>query len=529
MTGYSLALAACGTRPARGRLHLPERLPPIRTVPWESAELPGPYRAPRWGERPARSFRRSDRILATYYFYWYDAPSGLHTQGACGALTLHPPSLDGFSTFDPAWHAKQLTDMVEAGVDVVLPVYWGDTGNLDWSQGGLERLVVALQAIDRAGLPHPQVGMFLDTSSLQAAHGGRPVDIAQDPGRTMFTNFVRAFYSLVPPRYRALVDGRPLLWLYSAAFVARYDEAAMRAVAEAVARDFGAPPYVVREASWCLPSDDVYAWGAASDGPNMLGVLAVGPGFDNTAVAERCEPPLVVPRRDGDFYRTSWSQVLVPRFASRTFAAVETWNELHEGTAICETAEYGRTYISLTRKYADLFHARASVEAPPGPYAAVQAVSVAFGAGPGGDRPQEQGLILLTAPDGPWQAARVDGQWAAVAAPNPHNSGYLYFRADRSFAAYVDGTFAVDVDYLDRGHGAFGVEYDSTLGVPPLCGAYAQAVPASVALQGSGSWRVATFRLVHARFGGLENAGADFRLRLPGPGFAVRRVVLRRA
>jgi hypothetical protein len=33
---------------------------------------------------------------------------------------------------------------------------------------------------------------------------------------------------------------------------------------------------------------------------------------------------------------------------------VETWNELHEGTEICETRELGRKYIELTREYVDI-------------------------------------------------------------------------------------------------------------------------------------------------------------------------------
>jgi hypothetical protein len=35
--------------------------------------------------------------------------------------------------------------------------------------------------------------------------------------------------------------------------------------------------------------------------------------------------------------------------------AVETWNELDEGTGILETREFGRQYIDLTRRYADMF------------------------------------------------------------------------------------------------------------------------------------------------------------------------------
>ncbi len=37
---------------------------------------------------------------------------------------------------------------------------------------------------------------------------------------------------------------------------------------------------------------------------------------------------------------------------------IETWNELHEGTDICETREYGRQYIDMTAKYSVMFKER---------------------------------------------------------------------------------------------------------------------------------------------------------------------------
>jgi hypothetical protein len=34
---------------------------------------------------------------------------------------------------------------------------------------------------------------------------------------------------------------------------------------------------------------------------------------------------------------------------------VETWNELHEGTDVCDSKEFGWKYMELTAKYAKLF------------------------------------------------------------------------------------------------------------------------------------------------------------------------------
>ena len=57
--------------------------------------------------------------MLTSYFYWYDAKTKEHIIDHDGsdALTDHPPTLDGVSYRNPAWHRRQLEDMVHAGID----------------------------------------------------------------------------------------------------------------------------------------------------------------------------------------------------------------------------------------------------------------------------------------------------------------------------------------------------------------------------------------------------------------------------
>ena len=63
----------------------------------------------------------------THDFYWYDVTTNSHILNDDGsdALTTHPATLEDFSYKSVAWHKKQLSDMMAAGIDVVLPVYWG--------------------------------------------------------------------------------------------------------------------------------------------------------------------------------------------------------------------------------------------------------------------------------------------------------------------------------------------------------------------------------------------------------------------
>lgn len=305
------------------------------------------------------AFRPSDPIVCTYYFYWYDAESGSHVLDPDGtdALQDHPPAMEGFTFRSVQWHKTQVLNMTEAGIDVILPVYWGDSGNLDWSVPGLRNLVIALEELAEDGEAVPKIGMFFDTTSFMAEgkhkKGGERPDLATAAGRALLLWMVRDFYSLVPPRFRARIDGRPVVWFYTSSFVSNFNPDAFKPLDGLFSETFGErAPYVVREASWlAVPTENMYRWGAALNGPFTTGVSAVGPGYDDSAVPGR--KPDIRDREDGDFYARSWEAALR---AKNRIVVIETWNEFHEGTDICESREYGRKYIELTRKFSKLFH-----------------------------------------------------------------------------------------------------------------------------------------------------------------------------
>src|ERR1700694_1685871 len=97
------------------------------------AEAPPPQNT-----APAASPVRPDaRLVFTYYFYWYDAQTGGHLKSDNG-LRYHLPANPSPSWRNAAWHERQLSDMAQAGIDVVLPDYWGfDPTKDDWSWKGL--------------------------------------------------------------------------------------------------------------------------------------------------------------------------------------------------------------------------------------------------------------------------------------------------------------------------------------------------------------------------------------------------------
>lgn len=516
------------TRAATLGLALATLLGPARAAETINPPL-GPHLNPSAAELArATRFGTNDPVVLTSYFYWYDVFSGAHIRNPDGtdALTDHPPTLEGFSYKLASWHREQLVDMMAAGIDVLLPVYWGEPSQRipgkpaleqPWSFAGLVRLVEARQALLDAGQKPPAIGMFYDTSTLEWNAAGRKIDLTTDYGRRWFYESIRDFFSLIPARHWATIEGRPIVFLYSAAFAAAHDQSCIDYVRQEFARDFsGAVPYLVREISWNVRADNTYAWGGAL-GLRNPGVAALGPGYDHSAVPGRA--PLVVPREDGAFFERQWIRFL--RAPSR-LVHVETWNEYHEGTDIAASREYGRKYIELNRKFVNLFKAGLKPPRPRGPYSDFQSVSVTLG-----PTNEARGLTQFEWADGTTAPAEMGGRACRVVTPNPHAGRYVYFQIHDSFKWTDTMLVDVAVEYYDQGRGSFHVEYDGPDPNAPFNGAYTTS-PTRVTLNDTRQWKKATFRLTGARFLNSQNGGADFRLATQGDPLHVSRVIVTR-
>ena len=463
--------------------------------------------------RDAVSFERGEPIVGTTYFYWYDVESRAHVIDGDGsdALTTHPADMDNISYKRASWHKAQLEDMVDAGVDFLMPVYWGVPGKHNgWSFVGLPPLVAAHDALQKEGIDVPAIGMFYDTSILR--HNGfikdgqrYHVDLTTDFGKEWFYTPVRDFFSLIPPGKWARVDGRPIVFIYASAFAKEQDPEQFNYVKRRFEAQFGVAPFIVKSADWKGPADATYSWGGAVSGPLIYRqVAALGPGYDHTAVPGR--QPLIVERLDGQTYVDRWRKVLALNPKNRPWMVhVETWNEWHEGTDVAHSREYGRSYIVLTRLFADMWRAGTIVRAPS---LYPEANAVAWSPG------RTQGLdIRPSGGDGVWQAKKIAGVDAVVSHVNPFSSDsrYLYFNVDDAFAFDLfDSTVVVGVTYRDAGRVSFHVEYDN---VDPdegaIDGAFRRA--GSVAINGTGGWKSADFTLEQCRFMNRCN-GTDLRI-----------------
>jgi hypothetical protein len=472
-----------------------------------------------------RSYSTNDRLVATYYFYWYDAETKGHILDDDGsdALTDHPPTLADFSYRSVKWHKQQLRDMMAAGIDIALPVFWGAPTEQDpqallhWSYAGLPPLLKAREELLAEGAQPPRLGLFYDTSTLQWNRRHQRIDLTTDFGRRWFYATIRDFYSMIPPKHWAMLEGRPLVLLYAASFATAHDQSCVDYLKQEFPKEFGGRvPYLVRQTSWNVKADNTCAWGGALGLVNP-GVASLGPGYDHSAVPGR--EPLIVPREGGQFYERQWLKFL--RRPSN-LVTVETWNEFHEGTDICESKEFGRQYLELTRKYVDLFKRGWTPPWPAGKYSTSNSVSITLGAAN-----QEAGLRQIESEDGRTAPAMVEGRGARAIQRKPARNPYVYFVVEDSFKWTNQMTLTLQVDYFDAAPGGFTVEFDGSDPQAAFDGAYT-GCGESVPLQGSKTWKQANFRLRNARLTNSQNSGADFRLVVSAPEFQVGRVTLQR-
>lgn len=470
----------------------------------------------------AESFKSSDLIVGTYYFYWYDSHSKSHIVDGDGsdALTTHPPTLDDFSYKSVRWHKQQLRDMIDAGIDVVLPVFWGAPSEQDakahlhWSYEGIPPLVKAREELLAENTKPPRIGLFYDTSTLRHNEWHQHIDLTTEFGKQWFYATIRDFFSMVPPKHWAMIDHKPIVLLYSASFAKKHDQGCVDYARTAFPKEFGGRiPYIAKEISWNVTADNTVAWGGAL-GLKTPGIASVGPGYDHSAVPGRS--PLVVDRRGGKFYEENWLKLLRN---SPNFVMVETWNEFHEGTDVCESKEYGRQYIELTHKYSDLFRQGWRPPWPDGPYKSAKSVSIILGA-----VNKENGLRQLENDDGITTAASVAGKPGRILQLANRSGGYIYFTIDDSFKASIAKSAVIELDYFDAAPGTIALEFDGSDPGAPFSGAYSRS-PDTTKLNGTREWKRARFTLDKPRFANSQNRGADFRLVLP-PGVTIGLVTL---
>lgn len=479
--------------------------------------------------------------VATYYFYWYRWPTEHFRESTPSHGHFHhfvdPKKVD---YEDPDWHEAEFTAMASCGIDYALPVYWGAPGSyhldpIRFSRAGMAPMVEALTRIEKRGATSIKLGLLYDTSTLlNEVRGMDPrsgkADLREPEGKELFCRTVIEFFERIPERFWARLDGRALVVLFSSQFAAGWDKALGPALRASFVRRFpGEGVFLVADRSWGdIGQDATTGWGAALGGPQLHDRIAqIGPGYDDSAVRGQKNPRAL--RDQGNFYRWSWRKAI---HAKPRLVLLETWNEMHEGTEICETKETGRLYLDITREYV-----RRLREGNPGPPIRLRyghpysrpdfswgrevknAASVFVDYT--GAKPWRVGLTEVTWEDGP---VRVHDNSLRPFRARVGET-FAYFKISDFFCFESDVELVVEIELAWNRPRNIQIDYDAFDRDSPCAGAYTRAAGKLVRVDRSTERLVC--RLPHARCANRQNGRADFRLRIREARTVIRSVRVR--
>jgi hypothetical protein len=315
---------------------------------------------------PAPAVAPPAPLIAATFYAWYDHP-GAHFVDAAGRDLLrdHFVAPERVHPESPEWFASELSDVADAGLDLLLCASVGTAADpsapsspsspgAPWFPAlaaGLERT--------RGRLARPLgVSLLVEPWILAGQHGGT-FDLGDPATRDATLATILAFHRAVRPEDWGHLEGAPLVVFgrvsgggdggRGGAEPATFFLELRKQFREA----FGSEPFLVLDRSWnregaALLGDRSWREGSSLLGPQAGAVASLAPGFDD----RKLEKPLGVvrPRENGRFYAWAWRQLLG---TSHELVIVESWNQLHDGTAIAPALEHGRRYVELTRRYAE--------------------------------------------------------------------------------------------------------------------------------------------------------------------------------
>jgi hypothetical protein len=309
-----------------------------------------------------------EKLSLTHYFYWYqgdsrkEAPADhVWNEDGSSALTDHP--LDGvgpwFTHDRVQWHKDQLLAIREAGIDVITPVYWGAAENRKrFASKGLNCLVQALKELKAEGKSYPLVGMFFDTTAMFVQYGTKP-DLTKEDVKATFYGMIKDFFLQIPDEFRASIQlpaekgNYPayIINLYTASWFSDIDPHIIDYCNKRFESDFGSKLIWIGHTDFkskAVTLDGYSNYGAGLgphfDDSGWIRIGAVGAGYDDSAVRGRTTP--IRSRMEGESFKKDFDTVLSK---SPDWLIIDGWNELHEGSEICPSSEYGDQYVSATK------------------------------------------------------------------------------------------------------------------------------------------------------------------------------------
>jgi hypothetical protein len=172
--------------------------------------------------------------------------------------------------------------MIDAGIDVVMPVTWNSLYMRDedkFSLAGLDPLSKAWDELKRAGYNPPMIAMFYDTSTLRANSINAHIDLTLEDGKKWLFQTVKDFYNRIPEHQRATIDGKPLIYFYTFEFAKAFDRTVFPDLRQRFKAEFGSEIFLVNNDKPIL--DRLSDTPLGSELLNQIRIKKLSEGFAN--------------------------------------------------------------------------------------------------------------------------------------------------------------------------------------------------------------------------------------------------------
>lgn len=360
----SSATASARVRPA----YVPRPVRPAVSLPSANTE-------------PLTLPARQPQAVAPLVFALYDfrfqgdtrktIPAQGVTNSSGGTLTaFHPSNGAGpWFSYDRAdWHRTHLYEARSSGIDVVLPLYKADPQSLELhSRKGLLAMVTALEYMRGQGQDYPQIGLYLDTTSMTDVLGGN-TDLRERNVQATLYGFIRDFYQKIPEPCRCVLPLSPQnggrkavpVFLSSVAPFKEIDSQFIAYLRGRFANDFeGADLVLLGNVDFKGKANlDGYFQttrdkGIQFESGGWISIASVGAGHDNSLTHKATGEPLAVrASKAGETYRANWKEALARK---PNWVLLDGWNDYTHGAALTPTQEEGLINSDITRLYTRFF------------------------------------------------------------------------------------------------------------------------------------------------------------------------------
>ena len=295
---------------------------------------------------------------------------GVFRADLASLLAHHPIDGSGpWFSYDRAdWHRKQLSEMRQEGIEVVLPNYRFGAADRGASDKSLLNMTEALRTLKERGEQYPQVALYLDLDSLSQDAGERLDLRINRKHRASLISAVREFYLRVPAEFRYLVAPAPekglksscVVFLSNASSLSDFDGSLSNDLRGAFLKEFGCDLIVLGGNGFKAKAGldgyfgSIPEGGAQFNGDGAIKISTLNPGYDSVFV-EGARP---LARHSEDIYRDAWKSTLQKR---PDFVLLESWNDFTSGSEIAPSLETGFTLADLTKLFARAYSGSAKL------------------------------------------------------------------------------------------------------------------------------------------------------------------------